>query len=146
MRESAILDFIKEIFDGYDINFSQESKCSYYNDKRTYVIHIEAKDLKIKDMINSILEDCILLNTYLKKYFKRLDVIDNYDIVYNVYCLHNLSEIENFKENKIQFYTSQNTIHINELVRINSEANKMHIDYQRDSYAYDSTIQNYQKI
>lgn len=137
VKESAILDFIKELFDGYDIGFSEDNGYYYYGNSKTYVIHIEAEDLKTKDMINSLLDDCILLNTYLKQYFKRLEMIGDYDIVYNVYCLHDLCEIENFEEDRIQYYTSECTIHINELVRINSEASKMKIDYKRDSYVYD---------
>lgn len=136
VKDSAILDFIKEVFDGYDISFSKDSY-NYFNGGNTYLVHIEAEDLKTKDMINSILDDCILLNTYFGKYFKRINVIDNYDIVYNVYCLHDLYEIENFKEDRITFYTSECTIHINELVRINSEASKMKIDCKRNSYVYD---------
>lgn len=78
-----------------------------------------------------MLEDCILLNTYLKCYFKPIGIISSYDIRYGVYCLHDLCEIENFKENRIDFQLD-NVIHINELVRINSEANKMQISYKQD--------------
>lgn len=119
------------------ISFRQENSLYYYDGRKTYYIHIDAENLKTKDMINGILDDCILLNTYLKYFFKKTGVIGDYDIVYNVYCLHDLCEIENFTENNIQFYTSQNAIHINELVRINSEASKMKVDYKKESYVYD---------
>ena len=132
--ETTILDFIKEIFDDYDISF--RNSYSWYSSSNTYEVSIIAKDLKTKDLINVLLDDCILLNTYLGCYFKRLGIISSYDIRYGVYCLHDLCEIENFKENRID-YRLDNVIHINELVRINSEASKIQIECKQDWYPYD---------
>lgn len=134
VTKTAIFDFIKEMFDGYDISFRNSN--SYCSNSNTYEVSIIAKDLKTKDLINGLLDDCILLNTYLGCYFKRLGIINSYDIRYGVYCLHDLCEIENFEEDRID-YRLDNVIHINELVRINSEASKMQIDYKRDWYSYD---------
>ena len=135
VTETAILDFIKEIFDNYDISF-RKSNSYYWNIKTDYEVSIIAEDLKTKDLINVLLDDCILLNTYLGCYFKRLGIISSYDIRYGVYCLHDLCEIENFKENRID-YRLDNVIHINELVRINSEASKIQIECKQDWYPYD---------
>ena len=135
VTETAILDFIKEIFDNYDISF-RKSNSYYWNIKTDYEVSIIAEDLKTQNLINVLLDDCILLNTYLTNYFKPLEIISSYDIRYGVYCLHDLCEIENFKENRID-YCLDNVIHINELVMINSKDNHMQINHKQDWYPYD---------
>lgn len=137
VKEPAILDFIKKVFDGYEISFMEEYNRGYYlKGRKTYFIHIKAKSLERRSMVNELLDNCVLLNTYFNKYFKRLDIIGNFDIVYSIYCLDYQFEIDDFKEKRVD-YNMTSMIHINELVRINSDASKMKIINEKDYYEYD---------
>ncbi len=88
-----------------------------------------------KEQINELMDKCIILNTYLKNYFIEQKLVSNYDIIFR---------LDNFKEKQEMYIEDQrinndiinprrllicgsnctNSLYINDLVVINTDANK----------------------
>ncbi len=128
IKNTAILDFISEIFS--DKNFSYKSL------NRKTIITIKDYNMPNKADNADLLDRCILLNTYLAHYFLPLNIVNNYNIYYGVHtgkskidCLCACNEYNN---------NTQCPLIINELVKINTEANQKidNNDYIGKVYKY----------
>lgn len=135
VENTALIDFVEKLFDEENISFNV--KGNYYN--TTTTILLKNYDMPLKEDISEMLNKCVILNTYLGSYFKGKDIVSNYEIIFRV---------DNFKEKEEMYINDQkitneienasgkdfsNSLWINELVVINSEA-KEKIDYTNKEY------------
>ncbi len=113
IETTALIDFIAEIF---------SDKTLWYDwDDDYFLIKIADYNMPQKEDTADLLDRCILLNTYLEKYFVPKNVIDDYQIFYGV---HNYSDKLDCLTSYNDFYGTNCPLLINELVRINTEAKK----------------------
>ena len=155
IRDSAIVEFIEQVFNDSNISFFIKDLFgpgfrTDYNDDLT--ILIECK-VPYKENVNTELDKCGLLNTYLYNNFLNNGLISSYDIYYYINCYKNNKEYYNdsYKTrqkvlndiNKSRMYYSSlsNRLYINELVRVNligkpktNEAEKSGEYYSYDYY------------
>ena len=135
VENTALIGFVEKLFDEENISFNV--KGNYYN--TTTTILLKNYDMPLKEDISEMLNKCVVLNTYLGSYFKGKDIVSNYEIIFRV---------DNFKEKEEMYINDQkitneienasgkdfsNSLWINELVVINSEA-KEKIDYTNKEY------------
>ena len=107
IQTTAIIDFIRELFDDKSIYFERDG------------IKIKDYDMPTKDDTVDLLDRCVLLNTYLWKYFTEAQELSNYSIFCGVHTdsqkLNCLTSINDFDSNTYR-------LAINELVMINTDA------------------------
>ena len=121
--------------------------------------------MPLKEDMAKLLDKCILLNTYLKYYFKPMNYITKYDICYQVNCYQDKQNmyLEAQKINFDNFNASpfiaspfnaslDDALFINELVHINTEAEDREPDldfsyhtYCRYDYTYTKLAKNLEK-
>ena len=82
VSNTAVIDFIEKFFDEENISYSMSSD---YRSSETRII-VKNYNMPLKEDISKLLDKCILLNTYLKHYFKPKNYILWYDICYQVNC------------------------------------------------------------
>lgn len=134
ISNTAVLDFIEKFFD--DENISYEIEESF----RSSETKIKAVNYNMpnKDDISKLLDKCILLNTYLGHYFLPKEYLTGYDIFFRVDAFAEKKrlyiEYPQIKETSIKsafggyayiindLWKYHNSLFINELVRINTEA------------------------
>ena len=75
VSNTAIIDFIKKIFDQESVSYSSDSNREIRIIIRNYNMPLIADSA-------ALLDKCILLNTYLGHYFKPLQYISGYEIYY----------------------------------------------------------------
>ena len=148
VENTALIDFVEKLFDEENISFNV--KRNYYN--TTTTILLKNYDMPLREDTSEMLNKCVVLNTYLGGYFKEKDIISNYEIIFRV---------DNFKEKEEMYINDQeitngienaggntfsNSLYINELVVINSEAkekiectNKVYYEY---NYVYTNLSEN----
>lgn len=141
IENTALIDFIENLF-------SQES---IIYDKKNFAemrLIIRNYDMPLKSDIRVLLDKCILLNTYLKGYFKEKDLIEAYDIICRVdyYSsrdnMYSKSRFVNFEGIDGDF---DDALFINKLVYENTKAIEnepdLEFDNASDSYQdYDYTF------
>ena len=151
VENTALIDFIEKLFDEENISFNV--KGNYYN--TTTTILLKNYDMPLKADISEMLNKCVVLNTYLCDYFKEKDIISNYEIRFRV---------DNFKEKEEMYINDQeitneienasgkdfsNSLWINELVVINSEAKEKiectNKEYYEYNYVYTNLSENLKK-
>ena len=107
IQTTAIIDFIRELFDDKSIYFERDG------------IKIKDYDMPTKHDTVDLLDRCVLLNTYLWKYFTEAQELSNYSIFCGVHTdpqkLNCLTSINDFDSNTYR-------LAINELVMINTDA------------------------
>ena len=82
VSNTAVIDFIEKFFDEENISYSMSSD---YRNSETRII-VKNYNMPLKEDNSKLLDKCILLNTYLKRYFKPMKYILRYDICYQVNC------------------------------------------------------------
>lgn len=139
---TAIIDFINEIFYDKNVVYSPNSRGSnafglFTYGNRNSDIRVVVKDYNMpqKEDISDLLDKCILLNTYLGHYFKPREIISGYQIFYGVHTFENKiktlsSENDMYGNSVIVSSLNSFSLVINELVKINTEANEK-IDLRR---------------
>lgn len=151
VENTALIDFVEKLFDEENISFNV--KGNYYN--TTTTILLKNYDMPLKEDISEMLSKCVVLNTYLGGYFKEKEIISNYEIIFRV---------DNFKEKKEMYIKDQeitneienasgkdfsNSLWINELVRIYSEAKEKiectDKEYYEYNYVYTNLSENLKK-
>lgn len=151
VENTALIDFVEKLFDEENISFNV--KGNYYN--TTTTILLKNYDMPLKEDISEMLSKCVVLNTYLGSYFKEKEIISNYEIIFRV---------DNFKEKKEMYIKDQeitneienasgkdfsNSLWINELVRIYSEAKEKiectDKEYYEYNYVYTNLSENLKK-
>ena len=111
IQTAAIVDFVTELFPGKTILYDW--------DNEAFMIQINDYNMPKKEDIANLLDSCILLNTYLEKYFVPMKVVDTYQIFYGVhYYSDKLDCLTSYND----FCGTKNTLYINELVLNNTEA------------------------
>lgn len=147
VSNTAVIDFIEKFFDEENISYSLKQD---YSSSEARII-ARNYNMPLKDDINTLLDKCILLNTYLSNYFTQLDYVGSYEIYYRVDSYEEKTEMYlksqeiDFKEVLRNYYniwsyneTLKNTLYINELVRINTEAkDKIDSVLDYEYFAYD---------
>ncbi len=151
VENTALIDFIEKLFDEENISF--DVKGNYYN--TTTTILLKNYDMPLKEDISEMLNKCVVMNTYLGGYFKQKDIISNYEIIFRVDNFKEkeelyindqeiTNEIENASENDFS-----NSLWINELVVINSEAKEKiectNKEYYEYNYVYANLSENLKK-
>lgn len=131
LTNTAVVDFIENFFDEENISYSLNQ--NYYSTET--LITAKNYNMPTKDEMGALLDKCVLLNTYMKYYFRSMEYIDSYEILFRVDYFKEKREMY-LKAQKINFENSANSLHsllisshnlsnslfINELVIINTEA------------------------
>ena len=160
LSNPAVLDFVKEILSDYEVEIyeckNQITNLIYSSNTKSYEIVVYIPDVNTIDFTQRILDDCILVNTYLKyyflerKYFASYFIVDSlYQVDYNV-GLYNFDEPDDVKA-LINQNNSKNCLVINDLVKINTEADEENVDkfccyrnvtYWKYDYSYNNLREN----
>ena len=125
LTDIAVVDFIEELManDVFTIKYDRQP---YLINKECLTIIARNNDLPFKEDISELLDKCVLLNTYLSKYFEPFDYIEGFDIYYRVdYFEDKFSMLKNIDDNSIRSNTMcmyRNSLFINSLVINNTEA------------------------
>ena len=136
LNNTAVVDFIEELMETESLSFKTE-RPSIYGDDLIIVAH--NYDMPLKDDISELLDKCVLLNTYLSKYFISCEYIKGFDIHYRVDCfddkLSMYKELANINYTNMNYSAStyylmgiysqqryQNSLFVNGLVLENTEA------------------------
>lgn len=165
LANTAVVDFIEELMSAEDIFFKAERS---YNGSELIIV-ARNYDMPLKDDTSELLDKCILLNTYLGKYFVPSEYITTYDIYYRVDCFDDKAsmygQIENIDWTSMTyrnshgvgvlvFFPSQlsgnNTLFVNDLVLENTEAGKKveknrNAEYTEYNYIYTQLSENLKK-
>ena len=161
VSNTAVIDFIEKFLDEENISYSM-SRNYWISETR---IVAKNYNMPIKEDMAKLLDKCILLNTYLKYYFKPMNYITKYDIYYQVNCYQDKQNmyLEAQKINFDNFNASpfiaspfnaslDDALFINELVHINTEAEDREPDldfsyhtYCRYDYTYTKLAKNLEK-
>ena len=143
MQSTALIDFITELFSDKSISFKRYSSDDLIRYDSEFVIKINDYHLSLKEDIADLLDRCVLLNTYLGKYFTATQQLNSYKIFYGV---HSNKAEESNQAQKIDCYTSVNEFYnyrnynlaINYLVKFNTDAEKKELEsIGRDKCGYD---------
>ena len=161
VSNTAVIDFIEKFLDEENISYSMSK--NYWNSETRIVA--KNYNMPIKEDMAKLLDKCILLNTYLKYYFKPMNYITKYDICYQVNCYQDKQNmyLEAQKINFDNFNASPfiaspfnaslgDALFINKLVHINTEAEDREPDldfsyhtYCRYDYTYTKLAKNLEK-
>lgn len=121
LTNTAVVDFIENFFDEENISYSLSQ--NYYSTET--LITAKNYNMPTKDETGALLDKCVLLNTYMQYYFCPMGYIDSYEILYRVDYFKEKREMY-LKAQNISFespsYKLNNSLFINELVIINTEA------------------------
>lgn len=121
LTNTAVVDFIENFFDEENISYSLSQ--NYYSTET--LITAKNYNMPTQDEIGTLLDKCVLLNTYMEYYFRSMEYIDSYEILFRVDCFKEKREMY-LKAQNISFgspsYKLSNSLFINELVIINTEA------------------------
>lgn len=132
---TAVIDFIEKFFDEESISYSMSND---YRNSETRII-VKNYNMPLKEDNSKLLDKCILLNTYLKRYFKPKNYILRYDICYKVNCYGEKQDMY-LNAQKINFDNFNcdldDALFINKLVYINTEAKDREPDLDFKNYSY----------
>lgn len=97
--DTALTDFIEQIFLDNDVQFVDAA-----DDYSGTNVRILIKDYEMLDNrdTNKLLDKCILLNTYMSRYFKPLNIIDDFFIQFRLDCYSNRKEFYS-KDGRVGF-------------------------------------------
>ena len=105
-----------------------------------------------KEDSNELLDKCVLLNTYLSSYFLKCEYITGFDIYYRIDCFDDKSKMygNNFEPVDSLYSQAKNSMFVNELVLINTEAGekvekKPYSDYTEYNYVFTNLSKNLKK-
>lgn len=128
MTTTAIVDFIQELFDDKNIIFCKKNQSQILNSglmirgfENVFRVIVKDYNMPKKEDTADILDRCVLLNTYLSCFFKAQGVITQYQIFYGVHTSENKCDAL-YPAHEFSNNTSFYPLMINELVKINSEA------------------------
>lgn len=134
LYNTAVADFIEKIFDEEEVSYQTNA------DTEEMFIVVQRFDMPFKETIQELLDKCILLNTYLGYYFLPQQYIGGYDIYFRVdhftdkYDMYDQLYALPFKDARKEI---TNSLYINELVIINTEAkDKVQSDDSYTKYGY----------
>ena len=159
VANTAVVDFIEELFGDENITYS--AKTNYYSAFYSFGSSVRGQNIQVKitnyDMpqkenIAELLDKCVLLNTYLSSYFLECEYISGFDIYYRIDCFDEKSKMygSNFKSVDNLYQQTKNSMFVNELVLINTEAGekvekKPYTEYTEYNYVYTNLSKNLKK-
>lgn len=121
--DTAITDFIETIFITEDVQFDSGNVSCYSGiDVR---LLIKGYEMPFEIDVNNLLDKCILLNTYLRFYFKQRGIINDYAISYRLDCYDDRKTFYD-SDARVSFSDEYNKsgLWIHRLVVKNSDAKK----------------------
>ncbi len=133
VKSTAVIDFIENFFDQENISYSLSK--NYYCDETRIIAKNYNMPTKLE--IEELLDKCVLLNTYFEYYFMPMNYIDSFEIIFR---------LDHFAEKEEMYLRSQhinfslicgpmdNTLYINNLVIINTEAKDKVMESRNDGY------------
>ena len=158
VANTAVVDFIEELFGNENITYSAKTNYSAFYSFGSSVrgqniqVKIRDYDMPQKENIAELLDKCVLLNTYLSSYFLECEYISGFDIYYRVDCFDDKSKMygSNFESVDNLYLQPKNSMFVNELVLINTEAGekvekKPYTDYTEYNYVYTNLSKNLKK-
>ena len=158
VANTAVVDFIEELFGDENITYSAKTNYSAFYSFGSSVcgqniqVKIRDYDMPQKENIAELLDKCVLLNTYLSSYFLECEYISGFDIYYRVDCFDDKSKMysSNFESVDNLYLQPKNSLFVNELVLINTEAGekvekKPYTDYTEYNYVYTNLSKNLKK-
>lgn len=159
VSNTAVMDFIEEIFDEENISFSAKNNYSFINGfnsnapRKNIQVKITNYNMAQRENIAEMLDKCVLLNTYLSSYFLECEYISGFDIYYRVDYFDD--KFEMYGDNKSGFVSDpflqpKNSMFVNELVLINTDAGekvekKPYSDYTEYNYVFTNLSKNLKK-
>lgn len=121
LTNTAVVDFIENFFDEENISYSLSQ--NYYSTET--LITAKNYNMPTQDEVGTLLDKCVLLNTYMEYYFRSMAYIDSYEIFFRVDFFKEKREMY-LKAQHISFrsmsYNLNNSLFINNLVLINTKA------------------------
>lgn len=132
IQNTAVVDFIEKFLDEENISYSLQSN---FDSSETRII-AKNYNMPLKEDVDTLLDKCVLLNTYLSCYFHDRDYIEGYEIWYRVDYYKEKTDmyldsqkIDLMKGNIPNWYgfkynEYENNLLINNVVVINSEASE----------------------
>jgi len=142
--KAPIIEFIKRLLgDKFDFNYRQAS--SYNGGRVCQEISAIRYDIKTKEEIGTILQMCVMLNTYFCYFFKEAEYVKGFNIYYRVDALDKYSGNQNIinvikdRLDKGVSWSFFNSLKINDLVIENNEIAKERIGapyYEYTEYNY----------
>ena len=158
VANTAVVDFIEELFCDENITYSAKTNYSAFYSFGSSVrgqniqVKITNYDMPQKENIAELLDKCVLLNTYLSSYFLECEYISGFDIYYRVDCFDDKSKMygSNFESVDNLYQQTKNSMFVNELVLINTEAGekvekKPYTEYTEYNYVYTNLSKNLKK-
>lgn len=121
VTNTALCDFIEELFSGCNINYREWRRCACGFSTDVLICHY---DLPLQEDISALLDNCVLLNTYLKYYFCGI-CLESYSIFFRVDHYEEKADMyrePDFSKSHTLYRAQENTLCINERVRINTDA------------------------
>ena len=105
-----------------------------------------------KENSAELLDKCVLLNTYLSSYFLECGYINGFEIYYRIDCFEDKSKMYGYSFEPANYPYSQtkNTLFVNELVLINTDAGEKvekqpHSEYTEYNYVFTNLSKNLKK-
>ena len=154
VSNTAVVDFIEELFGEENISYSAKTNYSWRCNVRGPNIQVKINnyDMPQKEDISELLDKCVLLNTYLSSYFLECGYISGFDIYYRVDCFDDKAKMysSDFESVDNLLLQTKNSMFVNELVLINSEAGekvekKQYSQYTEYNYVFTNLSKNLKK-
>ena len=158
VSNNAVVDFIEELFGDENISYSAKTNYSSFytlgSSARGQNIQVKISDYDMprKESIAELLDKCVLLNTYLSSYFLASEYISGFDIYYRVDCFNEKSKLygSNLALADSLYLQAKNSMFVNELVLINTEAGEKnqierYSEYVEYNYVFTNLSKNLKK-
>ncbi len=126
VSNTAVAEFIEELFDTENISFQTHSGTT---------ITIQSFDIPLKKDSEALLDKCVLLNTYLSRYFMACRYVQGYRIYYREDCISRTTAYSTPSEPRIFYCTPNNTLYVNASVLENTRAGNADCKISCDGYA-----------
>ncbi len=158
VTNTAVVDFIEELFDAENISYSAKTNYSSFNtisnSPRGQNIQVKISDynMPLKENTSALLDKCVLLNTYLSSYFLECEYISGFDIYYRVDCFDDKSKMygSNFECVDKLYQQTKNSMFVNGLVLDNTDAGEKvqierYSEYAEYNYVFTNLSKNLKK-
>ncbi len=158
VTNNAVVDFIEELFDEENISFSAKTNYSSFytmgSSARGQNIQIKINDynMPLKENTSTLLDKCVLLNTYLSSYFLECEYINGFDIYYRVDSFDDKSKMygSNFESVENRYIQPKNSMFVNGLVLDNTDAGEKvqiepYSEYAEYNYVFTNLSKNLKK-
>lgn len=155
---TAVVDFIEELFGDENVSFSAKTNYSAFysagSSARGQNIQVKISNYNMPQKEDSaeLLDKCVLLNTYLSAYFLECGYINGFEIYYRIDCFEDKSKMYGYSFEPANYPYSQtkNTLFVNELVLINTDAGEKvekqpHSEYTEYNYVFTNLSKNLKK-